>query len=173
MSAVWVSVMSGSLKSAVAVTVRPSGPEPACVAMEPSAGGRLGPAAVDPPRGQRGERARRWRRLAVRVPAPAGDGAVRLQPAGVVPPRAHLGERARRWRRLPELVVAPAGDGAVGLDPAGVAHSPPLVVPIPPALRPSRAHLGERARWRRRLALSVVSPTGDGAVGLEPTGVLA
>src|SRR5437660_1112488 len=146
MSAVWVSVMSGSLKSAVAVTVRPSGPEPACVAMEPSAGGRLGVCAT----------------------------AYRPQQAtGVVPPRAHLGERARRWRRLPELVVAPAGDGAVGLDPAGVAHSPPLVVPIPPALRPSRAHLGERARWRRRLALSVVSPTGDGAVGLEPTGVLA
>src|SRR5207249_6069916 len=46
MSAVWVSVMSGSLKSAVAVTVRPSGPEPACVAMEPSAGGRLGVCAT-------------------------------------------------------------------------------------------------------------------------------
>src|SRR5207302_8634310 len=117
--------------------------------------------------------AHRRRRFAQLIRPPAGGAAVPLQPAGVAPPRARLGERARRWRRLPELVVAPAGDGAVGLDPAGVAHSPPLVVPIPPALRPSRAHLGERARRRRRLALRVVSPTGDGAVGLAPPGVLA
>src|SRR5207253_6961566 len=93
--------------------------------------------------------------------------------AALAGPPAVGGERARGWARLADLGEAPAGGGGVGLHPAGVAHAPPLVVPVPPALRPSRAHLGERARGRRRLALSVVSPAGDGAVGLEPTGVLA
>src|SRR5439155_23870862 len=122
----------------------------------------LEPAGMEPPRAHLSERARRWCGLAVVVAPPAGDGAVCLQPAGVVAPRADVGERARGWRRLAGVVVPPAGDGTVGLDRAGVAHSPPHVVAVPPALRPPPAQLGEPAPGPRRPPPAGVSPSGAG-----------
>src|SRR5213596_325250 len=117
-----------------------------------------------------GERARRWRRLAGAVAAPAGDGAIGSQPAGVIAAGAHLGERAHGRGRLTEIlsreslaasdVAAPAGDGAVGAKSAGVEGA--------------GAHLGHRARLKldeRRLRLAPgardVGRAGDGEA--EPT----
>src|SRR5437867_1298220 len=112
-----------------------------------------------------GERARRWRRLAGAVAAPAGDGAIGSEPAGVISAGAHLGERAHARRRLTEIlspeslapsdVAAPASDRAVG------AKSAAVVAP--------RAHLRDGAR-REQDQLRLRLGPGVGKVGLAGDG---
>ena len=112
------------------------------------------PARVQVAGADRAELPARRRRLPVvriRVPAPAGDRAIRAQSAGVISAGRDGAELpARDVASLAVEVVAPASDGSIGLQSA--------------RMPPAAGHRSEPTARRDDLAVAVPAPAGRGAI---------